>query len=66
MKRHYYDEEGFDGLIHLRAAVRAGAEIFITNNSGILKDRRELEVKFNIKIMSPSEFLLLEGPFMGG
>lgn len=55
MKKKYIDHYGFDGLIHIRLAVKGGAEYFVTNNKSILEDREELERYFGILIRTPEE-----------
>lgn len=55
MKDKYLDKYGIDSLKHLELASINNCEIFLTLNEEILKDRKELEAKYNIKIRKPSE-----------
>ena len=55
MKNEYIDQYGIDSLIHLKLAKKSGADIFVTLNKELLKDRKELEQIFKIKIKSPEE-----------
>ena len=57
MKKKYIDHYGIDSLPHLIEASRAGCDAFITINDPMLKDRKELEKKFKIKIRTPKEIL---------
>ena len=57
MKDKYIDQYGIDSLPNLKSAKIAGCEAFITINQGMLKDRKELERKFKIKILTPEEFI---------
>lgn len=55
MKNKYIDQYGLDSLPKLIIASQNGMNIFLTLNKSMLKDREELEKKFNIKIRSPEE-----------
>jgi predicted nucleic acid-binding protein len=57
MKDKYIDQYGIDSLPNLKIAKLVGCKAFITINQGMLKDRKELERKFKIKIMTPEEFI---------
>ena len=57
MKNKYIDQYGIDSLPNLRSAKIAGCEEFITINKEMLKDKKELERKFKIKIQTPEEFI---------
>lgn len=56
MKDKYIDEYGTDSLPQLSLASMNKIGIFITMNEELLKDRIELEKKFNIKIRHPKEW----------
>ena len=55
MKEKYIDQYGIDSLPNLIIASENGMDVFLTLNKGLLKDRKELEKKFKIKIRSPEE-----------
>ena len=57
MKKEYIDQYGIDSLPNLIMASQHKIKIFVTINKGLLKDRKELEKKFNIIIRSPGEAL---------
>lgn len=57
MKREYIDQYGIDSLLNLRIASENNMNFFITINEELLKDREELEERFNIKIRTPKEFM---------
>ncbi|MFA0766637.1 MAG: hypothetical protein BDTLLHRC_001590 [Candidatus Fervidibacter sp.] len=54
LRAHYRDEIG-DSFVHLLNAARRNA-VFITNNPKVLADRRKLEKRFGVKIMSGEKF----------
>lgn len=51
----YIDKYGIDSLPHLELASANKCDIFLTTNRAMLKDRKELEKIFNIKIRTPKE-----------
>jgi len=51
MKDRYIDKHGIDSLPQLEIASRNGVEVFVTTNKSLLKDKEELEEKFNLKII---------------
>jgi predicted nucleic acid-binding protein len=63
MKDKYLDKYGNDSLKHIKAATQSGADVFVTNNTNLLKDRVELEKKFKIKIRTPIEMLREKGKY---
>jgi hypothetical protein len=60
MKEQYIDQYGIDSLPHLRNASNHKVDYFVTINKSLIKDRDELENKFNIKIRTPKEMLELK------
>lgn len=63
MKDKYLDKYGNDSLKHIKVATQGGADVFVTNNTNLLKDRAELEKKFKIKIRTPIEMLREKGKY---
>lgn len=57
MKDKYIDDYGLDSLPSLILAAKCGCNIFLTVNEDMLKDRKELQEKFHIKIVSPGDRL---------
>jgi hypothetical protein len=57
MRDKYLDHYNIDSLPHLRRAAKCKSEYFITSNEDMIEDRDELEIRFNIKIRTPSEIL---------
>lgn len=57
MKPRYIDHYGIDSLPNLRIAAAKKLDVFVTTNQALLKDRRELEAIFKIKIRTPGELL---------
>ena len=57
MKTKYIDHYGIDSLPNLIIASQNNIGHFVTTNEALLKDREELEKKFNIKIRTPGEML---------
>ena len=55
MKEKYIDQYGIDSLPNLIIASENGMDVFLTLNKELLKDKKELEKKFKIKIRSPEE-----------
>jgi len=55
VKDKYIDQYGIDSLPNLIMASQNGMDCFLTINEDLLKDRKELEKVFNIKIISPGE-----------
>lgn len=55
MKDKYIDQYGIDSLPNLIVASNAGIEFFLTINEDMLKDKKELEKKFHIKIITPDD-----------
>jgi len=46
-----------DSLIQLRIASKNKCDIFLTLNDEMIKDREELEKKYDIKIRTPKEMI---------
>jgi hypothetical protein len=57
IQKKYIDQYGIDSLPHLVQAGKTGAEIFVTLNQAMLKDRAELEQLYKIKIRTPGEVI---------
>jgi len=57
MKDKYIDQYGIDSLPHIKEAVAAKCDVFVTINQSVLGDRKELEKKFGIKIATPEEII---------
>jgi hypothetical protein len=57
MKDKYLDKRGMDSLMQLRIASKHGCDVFLTLCDDMIKDREELERKFNIKIRTPEELI---------
>lgn len=55
MKQEYIDQYGIDSLPHLLIASASGCQYFVTTNKALLKDRKELEQRYKIKIRTPQE-----------
>ena len=55
VKDKYIDKYGMDSLIQLRIASKHRCDIFLTLNDEMIKDRDELEKKYNIKIRTLKE-----------
>jgi hypothetical protein len=55
MKDHYIDQYGIDSLSNLKVASQTGCSFFLTLNEELLKDKKELEKIFNIKIITPND-----------
>jgi len=51
----YIDRYGHDSMPDLRIAAENKCDIFLTTNEALLKDRKELEGAFDIKIRTPEE-----------
>lgn len=60
MKDKYIDHYGIDSLPNLIEASKHRIPIFLTINKPLLEDRKELEKKFKIKIMTPLELVKKE------
>lgn len=60
IKDQYPDKNGYDSLKHLKIAVKNKCEIFLTNNQLMIKDRRQLEKYYDIKIMTLEEFKIYD------
>ncbi len=55
-KDMFYDEFGFDSFLqYLDAVMNADSDYFVTGNENLLKKRKELESRFNLKIISVEE-----------
>ncbi len=54
LRRKYRDEHG-DSFVHFLNAARQNA-VFVTNNPKILADRRKLQKRFGVKIVSGAVF----------
>lgn len=59
MKDKYIDHYGIDSLPQLKEAAKIKSAYFITLNKAMLKDRKELEKKFKVKIRTPMEMVKL-------
>jgi hypothetical protein len=57
LKDKYIDQYGMDSLIQLRIASKNKCDIFLTLNDEMIKDREELEKKYDIKIRTPKEMI---------
>jgi len=57
MKKKYFDEYGLDSLPKLKEASAIGCDVFATLNKELIKDRKELEEKYHIKIRTPKEII---------
>jgi predicted nucleic acid-binding protein len=60
MKTEYIDQYGINSLPHVIAASQAKCSFFVTANMALIKDRKQLEEKYNLRIVTPKEFLALE------
>jgi len=57
MKKQYIDHYGLDSLPNLIEASKNHCDIFATTNKALLKDRKELERIFKIRIRTPEEMV---------
>jgi predicted nucleic acid-binding protein len=60
MREKYIDHYGMDCLPNLKDAAKCKAHYFITLCKPMLEDRKELEKIYNLKIMSPKEFIEMD------
>lgn len=55
MKFNDLEQYDIESLTNLKIAKNVRAEFFVTSNQDILRDRKQLEKHFKIKIRSPEE-----------